>query len=512
MPLSEEQRAHLVDAAPETRGLNFYFGAKGHDEKLSDMKSLGAIHLGFRLYQLRDIDVEHHSYFASFRMFYEWCDVNLARRLTDGTDVPKAEWLKHVPEVDFMNAIRTQCEEWKRSPRVLDVATGRMYLHRKYEGSFTEQFELTEFPFDVQNLKLQMQMKHKSFRAYSLRLLPFEFRDLPRLPGWSLLRPESVQWTRESALVRVKSDTTITLRVKRESGFYVSQIINLLTLLTSLGFISFVLPLGDVFSRVELCIALLFTIIALRFSVSVPTTDYATVLDRYQNECAWTLVLIALLHACISGAIVRVLTSGLRAGVSALAFVVPSHRAFPLNVSFRDAPEDFDALTSSDELLLGMADCVLGVLFLAYWLLFNVRFFYRWRYRHERTYRPEIIAPDENELLHWTATWSTEQRTQRPWSSASSLTPAPMLLSVDSSGSAILPWDATPTIADSKVPTAVFAEPAALTSTSGAMRRQRQRPPPTPAPTRLPMPSQPRTLNGGLESRSSRGPETRVHV
>ena len=104
-----KQRAHLVDAAPETRGLNYYFGAKGHDEKQTEMQSASRRNPSW----LPPLSVARHQRRAALVLCklsnvlcYERVrPVGLAQRLeANPTEVTKAEWVKHVPEVDFVNA------------------------------------------------------------------------------------------------------------------------------------------------------------------------------------------------------------------------------------------------------------------------------------------------------------------------------------------------------------------------------------------------------------------------
>lgn len=191
----------------------------------------------------------------------------------------------------------------------------------------------------------------------------------------------------------LKADASVVLSVQRESGFYVSNMLRWLGLLTSLGWISFALPSGDVVSRVELCIALLFTLLALRWSVAVPSTNYATALDRYQDRCTLALVAIALLHAAISGVGVRIVQRVTR----------PSLKG----------EEEEEARGNLEGDVLDAIDLALGAVTLAAWLGFNFRFYEKWVQRGRRADR--VLSWDEKELYNWTGPWSPGQISDRPW-------------------------------------------------------------------------------------------------
>jgi len=286
-------RISLMDSG----GLQTRFAAAGKERKEVMMR--GEVALGFRLYAIRDVSHMTHSFHAVFRCFYDWVDPNLALKLRDGS-IDEAEWTKDVPEVSFTNASALQAEPWTQAPRVLDATTGRLYIHRRYEATLTERLELHRFPFDAQQLTIYMQLSSSKFRQYSLRLLPIELRGVPSIPGWSLLIPEQFRTEAEKAAsLKAKAVTTVKLRVRREAGFFVRSILFTEGLLTTLSVIAFTLSADGVWDRVELQLALIFAILALRFSCAdaVPVVPYATILDAYQNSC---IVMLVMLGNCAS--------------------------------------------------------------------------------------------------------------------------------------------------------------------------------------------------------------------
>ena len=166
--LKNEQKAH--EDASSHMGLNSYFGSRSAAKKNAENAVAGTVHVGFRLHKLRQIDHETESFEASFKLFFDWCDPNLARTLevagqegAERNERTKNEWQARIPEVQLVNAIpdSVQKGEWIRPPKVIsdDIATGRMYIYRTYTATFVERQELHEFPFDVQELKIMLKLR-----------------------------------------------------------------------------------------------------------------------------------------------------------------------------------------------------------------------------------------------------------------------------------------------------------------------------------------------------------------
>ena len=263
-------------------GLQQRYSGKGKTHK--DETVAGEVVLGFRLYGIRDVSHSNHQFQASFRCFFEWTDPSLAARLESG--MREEEWAPLIPEVSFTNSASLTPELWTHAPRVLDPATGRLMAHRRYEGLFHEELELRDFPFDVQQLTVHVQLASSRFRRHTLRLLPLEFRGVPPIPGWSLVVPSLGMSDDEVAASRkAKATLAIKLRVRREAGFYVRSILAFQLLLTSLTVISFMLSVDAVWDRVEVQLALIFALLGLRFSV----TSAIPIVPVSRSRPLWTL-------------------------------------------------------------------------------------------------------------------------------------------------------------------------------------------------------------------------------
>ena len=376
----------------DTGGLQQRFASADKNKGKQEME--GEVVVGCRLYALRDLSHDTHTFKASFRCFYDWIDPHLASLLQErGSAIDEAEWSKRIPEMSFTNASTLEPEPWTHAPRVIDAATGRIYTHRRYEGTFNERFEMQEFPFDTQTLRIRMQLSKSMFRAHCVRLLPLEVRSMPHIPGWSLVMPRSAGMTeeQEAAARKAKATVSVSLHVRREAGFFVRCIISMQALLTSLSFVSFTLFIDGLWDRVEFQLALIFGLVALRFSAgnAIPVVPYLTTLDAYQNACIIMLVLLALVQGCIFGAFRRFLEASVTEGITL----------------------EHERMFNTLDLCLASGGFVL-------WVLFNLFFFGRTRRRMDDIQlMPTNGGAEGAGEINWTGVY-TEKDHNPPWAKA----------------------------------------------------------------------------------------------
>ena len=378
------------------------------DVKIAAVCEKEEVCIGFRLNALR-IDLPSSSYTMKCRIFYEWCDEKLAAKLENG-EVDDS-WEKHVPEITFLNAIDVTEDAWPRAPRLVKSGrAGRMYTHRKYSVTGADTPELLHFPFDMQTIPVMMQLAKKHFRGtHCLRLLPLELRNVPKVPGYLMLTPDvggqhssPIEDQRQLDAFKAKPVLHIPLRVRRESGFFVRNILVYMTLLSSLGFISFFLDddggVANLNNRVALLVSIVFTIIALRFSTtdSVPQVSTSTWLDFYQNGCMIMLVAMAVVHTLIHGVVAQAMNG------SSLSLL------FTLGQPINDIQRD-DEMSMENALILEVADLIASLFFLSLWITFNVWYWCRTSYLAHHF--PEAIethawrATARAELINWTQPW-----------------------------------------------------------------------------------------------------------
>jgi hypothetical protein len=173
---------------------------------------------------------------------------------------------------------------------------GMLYIAGNFLGIFTENFELHDFPFDVQCLTVQIKLWGGGVSAsqdYGRLLVPVVSRAdrISQHPEWICHEPlcESRGEVHEKQLLE------ITLVMTRQSAHYVKEIMAIGFLLTSATFSAFALhpQLSDTSGIV---LTLLLTIVAFKFTISnkLPKLAYQTRIDVYMNGCLYCIMLIFL--------------------------------------------------------------------------------------------------------------------------------------------------------------------------------------------------------------------------
>ena len=173
--------------------------------------------------------------------------------------------------------------------------------------------DLHDFPFDVQNLPLKVQLV-KPWVDRALTILPIEFADLQKPAGFSILPanvsyPDNPDFKLDPPLdgaFHFKAKAIIKLQIRREAGHHLRMHILMQTALTTVGFTSYAVEPEDVGSRLQVIVAAIFTVITVKLtSESDVQTSYPTAQDRYEAVCIRILIAVALAQACTGGVLTR---------------------------------------------------------------------------------------------------------------------------------------------------------------------------------------------------------------
>jgi hypothetical protein len=187
-----------------------------------------------------------------------------------------------VPDLSFYNAMESK-ELDLPSIRVYPGGGGALMWNRGYSGVFRETFELQKFPFDVQELTIELRQDNsKTWDLFDLRVHAVMFnRQALELSEWQLLEP----------LVKYQfhKSTDVKLMVLRKPEYYLQNVVLVLMLCSSFALMSFVSPLSDASSRLGTSITLLLTNVAFKFATSgsLPKVTYNTRIDYFMllNMC-----------------------------------------------------------------------------------------------------------------------------------------------------------------------------------------------------------------------------------
>ncbi|OQR93565.1 hypothetical protein ACHHYP_02430 [Achlya hypogyna] len=239
------------------------------------------------------------------------------------------EWIEEVAtaigltmqKIDCLNIITLdgERERWTMYSQRGSIPNRVDYCFKvRCRGSFSEQLELENFPFDQQQLHVIWSV---NLPQHYVRLRPndhypslFLHNNFQQANVFSVATDEHVIATVEqsdpaessSGFVYDHCKTSIVLQ--RKPGYYVTNIIVPMGVLTYLGYISFAvdspgvrLGTGD---RLSISLTLLLTAVAYKFVVAgaIPQIPYMTTLDRYTTFSFVYLCAIALENAIFPAA------------------------------------------------------------------------------------------------------------------------------------------------------------------------------------------------------------------
>jgi hypothetical protein len=107
---------------------------------------------------------------------------------------------------------------------------------------------------------------------------------------WNILEP-NVAWFNPKT-------SQVHLRVERQSGYYLQNVVFMMALFTFLGLISFGMDISDLGSRTSNLFTLILTAVAFKFILasSLPVISYNTLLDYYVLAC---MILLALMLVAV---------------------------------------------------------------------------------------------------------------------------------------------------------------------------------------------------------------------
>ncbi len=242
--------------------------------------------VGFHLGSIPEIDERAERFTAICYLRLRWQDpahaVAGGKRqvfLADAAHA-KADELGR-PGISFVN--ETSAAEVKHAVLTL-WPDGTVEYDRQFEATLRSEFDLRSFPFDRQ--ELQIQLESFAFPASELVLVP----DPQQIKGTRLRLPQwdigALRWSVaevEQELEREKySRLTVSLELTRKPGFYVWQVFVPLFILILIASTVFFLPASDLSDRISVITTSLLTAVALSYAVrtDLPKISYLTTIDR----------------------------------------------------------------------------------------------------------------------------------------------------------------------------------------------------------------------------------------
>ncbi len=242
--------------------------------------------VGFHLVSIPEIDERSERFTVICYVRLRWKDPALAvpggKRqvfLAEAATEKAAEVGR--PGISFVN--ETSAAEVKYAVLTL-LPDGTVEYDRQFEATLRSEFDLRSFPFDRQ--ELQVQIESFAFPSTELVLVP-EPEQMKgsrlRLPQWDV---GALRWNVadvEQELEREKySRLTVSLELMRKPGFYVWQVFVPLFILILIASTVFFLPASDLSDRISVTTTSLLTAVALSYTVrtDLPKISYLTTIDR----------------------------------------------------------------------------------------------------------------------------------------------------------------------------------------------------------------------------------------
>jgi hypothetical protein len=207
------------------------------------------------------------------------------------------------PKIQFYNILDIQeVDPPFDDVKVKEAQAGFDWFYRvRCRASFRQRFELHQFPFDEQTLRIQIRLKEPcklvhlpwglSGGAFSIdpRCVMDEFVLMK-----AHIKPQYLPSLKFGKIQCYDAEAQVELQVAREPMYWVTNYGLMSSILTSFSFISFALPAEAVSDRLELGVTMLLTIVASKYLMGdkLPKPPYFTLLEKHMITCMLLTFLI----------------------------------------------------------------------------------------------------------------------------------------------------------------------------------------------------------------------------
>lgn len=276
------------DLDGDSSGQHFF---ERHDNAL-------AVGIGFT--RINDIDVVSGKFSAKFVLRLLFHEPHLDDRQHGKLTLDDLKTRPLVDSFTFANCIELKTVELS-SINLAHEMDGHEIKHMGLvklvywvDGTFLENFELQDFPYDVQNLSVHMR-SHIGDREYMLVPWPtmVDFKFDVTISEFHVYKPPLFEMLQEED---IKHRIVFTVVVQRKAWFYELNVMFILFCLTTLAFVTyFITPTRDELGEmIGIDLTLILTTVAFRFVIAdkLPSVNYSTVLDKYITTSFFFLMLV----------------------------------------------------------------------------------------------------------------------------------------------------------------------------------------------------------------------------
>ena len=281
------------------------------------------VYTGVYVNDIQDVDLETDTYTVDFYIWMRWKN-------------PKVD---PSSEIDLMNSYDSWgTVERPATEKPVRLKDGSMYRLIHFQGKFNNKFPLTKYPFDKQDLTVQIE----DFNSSSEKVVfvpdakPVELASGLSLPGYEVGTPtmtiadQPYSTTFGDTGLKAPEDysrITVTVPVTRPGLPYtIKLLLPMIVVLLCAGLVFLISPI-HIDGRIALSITALLTLVALKFMVDseLPNVDYLTMVDAIYIA-AFIFVGLGLLQVVLS-------SRRLNRGEAVDAVIARDHKALILGGS-----------------------------------------------------------------------------------------------------------------------------------------------------------------------------------
>jgi hypothetical protein len=244
------------------------------------------VKIGLFILDLTEVNTTSQEFTANISLVASWQDDRL-KFDAKGNDTYREKKLEEVwhPKLGFLN----QKEITATLPeKVFVTSSGEVIYLQRYIGTFSQQLQLKDFPFDRQQLRLKL--ISGSYLAQQLKLVQdrqlaaTEPRHMFSIPDWTVRKISSKLYEEELVKTRpVRSFYELTVEVERKPTYYLMNIVVPIVLIVIMSWVVFWMGAETTEVKYQLSMTAMLTIIAIRFVVNdlLPDISYLTRMDQF---------------------------------------------------------------------------------------------------------------------------------------------------------------------------------------------------------------------------------------
>lgn len=242
------------------------------------------------IYYVGAIDPLAQAFSAEVKLEMKWHEPSLAARSEamkeHDTEELSADEVS-TPAYFWENAVAVQPVNTAPTIELMKKPAGCVHFEQRVRGTFSGSFELSQFPYDVQNLCITLRITSSQDTKLNRRFVfnkgkgPVFVKSQVALAEWYIYRPAAENTTSSAGKPLFQAH----LIVRRQHHFFTCNFIGMVSTICTLGFTTHVIPPDEFGSRGEILLNLLLTAVAFKFvfADSLPNIAYETKLDVHIN-------------------------------------------------------------------------------------------------------------------------------------------------------------------------------------------------------------------------------------